>query len=128
MTTQGAPAHGMPCNSHLPGVGDAAASAGPREMVQEWDGAEPGTVLAEPCPAAQAGAGGQCWRMGSPGLLHCGRGWDRDRVWGPSASPALAPRCWAGRREGREGSSKGTLVSDEGSPLAVRLVLLTVRL
>lgn len=53
---------------------------------------------------------------------------DGGRVRGPSASPAPAPQCWAGRREGREGSSKGTLVSDEGSPLTVGLVLLTVRL
>lgn len=53
---------------------------------------------------------------------------DRGRVQGPSASPAPGPRCWAGRREGQEGSSKGTLVSDEGSPLAVGLIILTVRL
>lgn len=53
---------------------------------------------------------------------------DRGRVQGPSASPAPALRCWAGRREGQEDSSKGTLVSDEGSPLAVGLIILTVRL
>lgn len=53
---------------------------------------------------------------------------DRGRVQGPSASPAPGLQCWAVRREGQEGSSKGTLVSDEGSPLTVGLIILTVRL
>lgn len=99
---------------------------GQRQMEPEHDGAELGTVPAGLCPAAQAGArdsaGG--WEPRAAVV----RDGDGDRVRDPSASPALAPWCWAGRREGREGSSKGTLVSDEGSPLAVGLVVLTVRL
>lgn len=103
MTTQGphmlpmpGDLHDPPSSSCPPRAGDMAASAGPvsargpaaikyprvgyrmdagpREMVQDWDGAELGTVLAGPCPAAQARAKGQCQRVGSPGLLRCRRG------------------------------------------------------
>lgn len=140
--------HRTPGRSHVPSMGDTAAHAG-----EEVSGA----LLPQNTPAWGTGwtQGQERWcetgtvpRWGwclqdhawpsRLGLRDGASGWepqaaavqegDRGRVQGPSASPASALQCWAGRREGQEGSSKGTLVSDEGSPLAVGLIILTVRL
>lgn len=147
-TSHAAHAGELTGSSHGPSMGDTAARAGPGsvrgptatkhpskghrmdtgpgEMVQDWDGAVLGMVPAGPCLAARLGLrdGASGWEPQAAAVQEG----VRDRVQGPSASPASALQCWAGRGEGQEGSSKGTLVSDEGSPLAVGLIILTVRL
>lgn len=79
---------------------ECGMGARPREMVQDWDGAELGMVLAGLCPAAQAGAKGRCQRMGSPGLLRCRRGTGTESG---APRPCLPRPRSAGQGEGRGG-------------------------
>lgn len=125
LPVQGQEVSGTPLPPNTPAWG-----SGWTQGQERW--CKTGTVLCRGwCPQ------GHAW-LPRLGLRDGASGWepraaavqegDRGRVQGPSASPAPALWCWAGRREGQEGSSKGTLVSDEGSPLAVGLIILTVRL